>query len=87
MLYGGGMSFRSTGLAVVASLMLVGCAAKPYASRAAIAISRVFHDQNDSRLWRVQKERQQRVAREAGRIGYIGNEGPALGVSMPSSCQ
>jgi hypothetical protein len=36
-------------------------------------------------FWRVQKERQEGVAREAGRIGYIGNQGPALGTStMPS---
>ena len=27
-------------------------------------------------MWREQKERQQQGAREAGRIGYIGNEGP-----------
>ena len=32
------------------------------------------------------KERQQRVARQAGRIGYIGNQGPASGTStMPST--
>jgi hypothetical protein len=79
------MSFRSTGLAGVLCLMLLGCATKPYASYAAVAVKRVFHDQNDSQLWRVQKERQQRIAREAGRIGYIGNAGPALGTSIPSS--
>jgi hypothetical protein len=28
-------------------------------------------------------ERQQQGLREAGRIGYIGNEGPALGTSLP----
>jgi hypothetical protein len=27
-------------------------------------------------MWRAQKERQQQGAREAARIGYIGNEGP-----------
>ena len=27
-------------------------------------------------MWREQKERQQQGEREAGRIGYIGNEGP-----------
>jgi len=26
-------------------------------------------------MWRAQKQRQQQGAREAGRIGYIGNEG------------
>jgi outer membrane biogenesis lipoprotein LolB len=81
------MTFRDTGFAVVACLMLSGCAAKPYASRAAVAIQRIFQDQNDSRLWREQKARQQRIAREAGRIGYIGNLGPALGTSVPSSFQ
>jgi hypothetical protein len=34
-----------------------------------------------------QLERQQQGAREAGRFGYIGNAGPALGSSLPSSCQ
>ena len=38
--------------------------------------------EDDSRLWRAQKERQQRIAREAGRIGYIGNAGPALGSTV-----
>ena len=82
------MNFRSAGLAGAISLMLLGCATNPYASRAAVAIQHIFQDQDDSRLWRVQKERQQRLAREAGRIGYIGNAGPALGSSLPSSsCQ
>jgi len=67
--------------------MVLGCATNQYASRAAVAIQRIFQDQDDSRLWRAQKERQQRIAREAGRIGYIGNEGPALGSTTPSSCQ
>ncbi len=80
------MSFRSTGLAVAISLMLLGCATDQYASRAAVTVQRVFQDQNDSRMWRMQKERQQRIAREAGRIGYIGNAGPALGTSFSSSC-
>jgi hypothetical protein len=31
---------------------------------------------SEDRMWRAQKERQQQGAREAGRIGYIGNEGP-----------
>jgi hypothetical protein len=47
---------------------------------------RIFRDQDNRHLWRVQKERQQRLAR-ANRIGYIGNAGPALGSTMPSSCQ
>jgi hypothetical protein len=38
-----------------------------------------------SDLWRAQEVRQQRVAREAGRIGHIGNAGPALGTTLPSS--
>src|SRR5258705_6400206 len=78
---------RSAGLAVAISLVVLGCATNQYASRAAVAIERVFQDQDDSRLWRGQKERQQRIAREAGRIGYIGNEGPALGSTISSSCQ
>ena len=65
--------------------MLLGCAVKPYASRAGLAIQSVFSDKDDNGLWRTQKERQQRIAREAGRIGYIGNAGPALGSSLPSS--
>jgi hypothetical protein len=64
------MTVRSTGLAVGIS-------------GAAVAIQRIFQDQDDSRLWRAQKARQQRIAREAGRIGYIGNAGPALGSSIP----
>ena len=81
------MSVRSAGLAVAISVMVLGYATNQYASRAAVAIERVFQDQDDSRLWRGQKERQQRIAREAGRIGYIGNEGPALGSTISSSCQ
>jgi hypothetical protein len=64
------MSFHRIAFAGAICLMVLGCATK---------------STNDSRLWRVQKERQQQVAREAGRIGYIGNEGPALGTSIPSS--
>jgi hypothetical protein len=81
------MSFGATGLAVAFSVMVLGCSTTPYASRAAVAVQRVFHEQDNSRLWRMQKERQQRIAREAGRIGYIGNAGPALGTSLPSSTQ
>jgi len=65
------MSFRPTGVAVVISLLIVGCATHPTIST------------SEARLWRVQKERQQRIAREAGRIGYIGNLGPALGTARP----
>ncbi len=65
--------------------MVLGCSNSPYASRATVTVQRVFQDQDDSRMWRRQKERQQRIAREAGRIGYIGNAGPALGTSLPSS--
>ena len=35
-------------------------------------------------IWGAQLQRQQLVAREAGRIGYIGNAGPALGSTLPS---
>jgi hypothetical protein len=38
-----------------------------------------------SDLWRAQEVRQQRVAREAGRIGRIGNAEPALGTTLLSS--
>jgi hypothetical protein len=37
----------------------------------------------NANMWRIQKERQQRVAREFGRIGYIGNSGPAVGGGFP----
>ena len=79
------MSLRSTGLAVAISLTSLGCANNPYASRVARSVERIFYDPDESRMWRMQKERQQRIAREAGRIGYIGNAGPALGTSVPSS--
>jgi hypothetical protein len=38
---------------------------------------------DNANTWRIQKERQQRVAREFGRIGYIGNSGPAVGGGFP----
>ena len=79
--------FRSIGLAGIVSLMVLGCATHPYVSHAGVTIRHIFRDQSDSRLWHVQKQRQQRLASEAGRIGYIGNAGPALGSSLPSSCQ
>jgi hypothetical protein len=66
------MSFRSTLLACIISLMVLGCATNRSAST------------SDARMWRAQLYRQQLVAREAGRIGYIGNAGPALGSSLPS---
>jgi hypothetical protein len=31
---------------------------------------------SEARMWRAQLERQQQTAREAGRIGWIGNAGP-----------
>jgi hypothetical protein len=49
------------GLAGIISLMIFGCVSKSSVSEA---------------QWRLQLERQQQRAREAGRIGYIGNEGP-----------
>jgi hypothetical protein len=58
------MSFRATLLACIISLMVLGCATNRSAST------------SDARMWREQLERQQQGAREAGRIGYIGNEGP-----------
>ena len=65
------MSFRSIGLAGIISLMVLGCATNPSVST------------SEARMWREKKEYQQRLAREAGRIGNIGNEGPALGTSLP----
>ena len=67
------MSFRFTVLASVISLTVLGCATNRSVST------------SETKLWRTQKERQQRVAREAGRIGYIGNAGPALGSSFGST--
>jgi hypothetical protein len=59
------MSFRSIGLAGIISLMVLGCATNPYESA------------SEARMWSAQLARQQQVVRDAGRIGYIGNEGPA----------
>ena len=59
------MSVRSTGLACIISLMVLGCASNPPVSAS-----------EDARVWQEEKERQQQGDREAGRIGYIGNEGP-----------
>jgi hypothetical protein len=58
------MSFHSTGLAGIICLLVLGCAIKPSVST------------SDDRMWLAQLERQQQGARDAGRIGYIGNEGP-----------
>ena len=49
------------------------------ASRVARSVERIFYDPDESRMWRMQKERQQRIAREAGRIDYIGNAGLSVG--------
>ena len=57
------MSFRSIGLATAIPLVLFECAANRPAP------------QSNSRLWEIQKERQQQAVRDAGRIGYIGNDG------------
>ena len=59
------VSFRLAFLAAVIFLMVLGCATRPSESA------------SEARMWRAQLERQQQVAREAGRIGYIGNAGPA----------
>lgn len=66
------MRFRSIGCAAIIciSFLTSGCALRRYVSM--------------SDLWRAQEVRQQRLAREAGRIGHIGNAGPALGTSLPS---
>jgi hypothetical protein len=69
------------GLASLVCLTLAGCATAQYATLAAAAIQRTFQDQTDSHMWHEQLQRQQKIAREAGRIGYIGNAGPALGTS------
>ena len=59
------VSFRLAFLGAVILLLLLGCASNPPVSRGA------------DRMWTAQLERQQQAAREAGRIGYIGNAGPA----------
>ena len=79
------MGFRFAVLVAGLSLALLGCASNEYASRTALIVRHVFRNQNNDRMWQLQKERQQRIAREAGRIGYIGNAGPALGTTFSSS--
>jgi hypothetical protein len=67
------MSFRLIGItaAFSISLMVVGCATNPSASTDELPLG-----------WRLAKQRQQQAAREAGRIGYIGNAGgTAVGFS------
>jgi hypothetical protein len=53
------MSFRSAALVGI-SLMVLGCATEPPVAEA---------------QWRWEKENEQQGARDAGRIGYIGNAG------------
>jgi hypothetical protein len=67
------MRFRSIGCVatILTAVLMSGCAFKRYVSM--------------SDVWRAQEVRQHRLAREAGRIGHIGNAGPALGTSLPSS--
>jgi hypothetical protein len=60
------MNLRAPGLVGILCLMAVGCATKSTLSEA---------------QWRAQLARQQAVAREFGRIGYIGYQGPAVGTS------
>jgi outer membrane biogenesis lipoprotein LolB len=66
------MSFRFAVVVGVACFILLGCATN--SSKSA----------SEARMWQAQLQRQQLVAREAGRIGYIGNAGPALGTTLPS---
>jgi hypothetical protein len=58
------VSFRRIGFAVVISLMVLGCAANQPETA------------EQARMWQRQLERQQDAARDAGRIGWIGNAGP-----------
>ena len=60
------VSFRLAFLAVVIFLMVLGC-----------ATSNPSESASEDRIWSAQLARQQQAAREAGRIGYIGNAGPA----------
>ncbi len=58
------MSIRSAVIIGITPLIVFGCATHPSESA------------TDSRVWREQKELQQQGARDAGRIGHSGNEGP-----------
>jgi hypothetical protein len=62
------MSFRCIGLACAISLMIMGCT---HFTTADTPKTRA--------MWRAQLARQQLVARQAGRIGYVGNAGPTFG--------
>jgi hypothetical protein len=67
------MSVRPIQLAgaISISLTVLGCATNPSASTDELPLG-----------WRLAKERQQQAARDAGRIGYIGNAGgTAMGIS------
>ena len=70
-LYGVFNEFSVIGLAVVACLMVLGCAINTSESA------------SKARMWRAQLERQQQAARKGGRIGWIGKAGP--GVVMTST--
>jgi hypothetical protein len=59
------VSFRLAFLAAVIFLMVLGCATTNPSESA-----------SEARMWLAQLERQQQAALAAGRIGYIGNEGP-----------
>jgi Glycosyl hydrolase catalytic core len=65
------MNFRSIGLAVIACLMVLGCA------------NNTSELASEARMWRAQLEPQQQAARKAGRSGWIGKAGP--GVEMTST--
>lgn len=73
------MGFRLTGLAGVVSLVVLGCASDPAASLVG------------SPEWLAQKQRQEerirewRLARDHGRMGYVGHQAAALeGTTVPA---
>jgi hypothetical protein len=59
------------GLAIAISLTFLGGNTNQYASRAAVAIQRAFYDPDERRMWREQKERQQRIAREVAALAML----------------
>ena len=70
------MSFRLNGLAGVVALMVLGCATDPSASTI---------DPSKLRARKERQEREWRLARDNGRIGYVGNQAPALeGTTVPA---
>ena len=70
------MSFRLNGLAGVVALMVLGCATDPSASTI---------DPSKLRARKERQEREWRLARDHGRIGYVGNQAPALeGTTVPA---